>query len=195
MQLSGHHLRDGHLLALTTSGCAESMQPVLQVIDEGVSQPAIDDGQTYIFGKGNAVDFAPGGGLYGLCWCADMPGLRCASLESFQISVGHIEVVGPFTNHSFTCVRGQDCAGLQPLQGRGSLVGQVSLRTASCAMSSSGVRLSAANQHGTGRVEEDLATNVFTLSFGVSDMNDELDHSEKRGGIVRQSSAAKFFFG
>ena len=175
VHITGHQLRDGHRMALTSSsGCTSANQPVPHVANEGMSQPASDQGQRYVWqGDMNAMDFAPPGGHYSLCWCANLTGLACASLESFQIQAGRLEVVGPFANHSFTCVRGQDCTGL-PLQGVGFLTGQVSLRT-SCGKSGSPLSLSPANENATGIVEQDASSSmVFVLSFGVSDR--QLDH-------------------
>ena len=169
VRIAGHQLHDGHRMALTSSsGCSSANQPVPNVANEGVSQPASDQGQRYAWqGDTNAMDFAPPGGHYSLCWCADLPGLSCTSLESFQIEAGRLQVVGPFVNHSFTCVRGQDCTGL-PLQGVGFLTGEVSLRTA-CGKSGSLLSLSPANGNATGIVEQDASSVAFVLSFGVSD--------------------------
>ena len=188
VNITGYQLHDGHRMALAMSGCAGSSQPVPYVANEGVSQPAVDQGRRYVW-KGEAVGFAPAGGRYILCWCASTPGLMCTRPESFQIAAGHLEVVGPFANHSFTCVRGQDCAGLAPFQGVGSLVGQVSVSTACGTLVSSMLMLSPANQNAIGIVQQDdVSSAVFALSFGASDAYRQLDH-----GVSLDASDTGYF--
>ena len=166
VQLTGLQLREGHRLALTTStDCTGAKLPVPGISNDATSKPATSDGNWYTWGNVPA-DFLPEGGSYRLCWCSNMEGLACAGLESFHISAGLLEVVGPFTNHLFQCVRGQDCTDLRPFHGVGlSALDRVMVRASGCG--GSPLPISPSNVNGSAALEN--FSSVFSLNFGLSD--------------------------
>ena len=171
IQLNGFHLRDGHRLALTKSGdCGAANLPVAGISNDGMSEPASTG--NYLWGDIPA-EFIPEGGIYRLCWCANMPGLACPGLESFQLSAGLLHVAGPSGDHLFHCVRGQDCTGLSPFRGEGlSPLDRVSIRTGGCG--STVLQISPANVEGSAVLESFEST--FSMHFGSSNAGLGLDH-------------------
>ena len=188
--LSGFHLRDGHRLALTKSeDCDGAKLPVAGVANDGTSKPASGEGNLYTWGDVPA-DFLPEGGTYRLCWCANMAGLLCANLESFQLFAGLLEVAGPFSDQLFQCVRGQDCSSLEPFRGVGlSSLDRLSLRAGGCG-GGAVMQISPANADGTASLEPAmLGESDFSLhfDFGASDAELGLDH-----GLIIDASEAGY---
>ncbi|CAE7779820.1 gefF [Symbiodinium sp. CCMP2592] len=178
--LGGFHLRDGHRLALTMSeDCGGAKLPVAGIASDGTSKPASGEENLYTWGDVPA-DFLPEGGTYRLCWCANMAGLVCASLESFQLFAGLLEVAGPLSDQLFQCVRGQDCVGLEPFRGVGlSTLDRLSLRTGGCG-GLAVMQISLANAEGIASLEPAVfGESDFSLhfDFGTSDAELGLDHS------------------
>ena len=135
-----------------------------------MSQLAAANGSSYIWGSGS--DFAPEGGTYTLCWCANVRELTCDSLQSFQVAAGRLLVLGPLINHSFTCVRSSDCSDLTPILGAGlSSSSKVALRKGGCG-SPIELLVSASNSNGVANFS-DSAT---ILTFGKSDLTLGLDY-------------------
>ena len=161
LHLTGQGLRDGHHLAVVPSrySCnADELVP--NIANFGISDAASDSSYRW----GDAMDFVPAGGIYGLCWCHS----SCLSLGDFQFLAGELQVVGPFADHSFTCVRGQDCTGLVGFQGHGlSTHDLVSVRT-TCGAGS--MQISLANTNGLGSLSGAVS---FLLSFGSSGTSED----------------------
>ena len=172
VQIQGFQLRKRHRLAITSGDCARAV-PVPNIAREGMTPT--DDGSNYSWGQGS-MDFIPQGGFYALCWCVNLRELTCDTLQNYHIMAGQVEVVGPFSNHLFQCVRGHDCSGLQPLEGVGLVLdNQVALRSNGCG-SSTFLQISVANSHGIASLESLPGTGsngsnsfaTFSLSFGTS---------------------------
>ena len=163
IEITGFHLQDGHRLAVTESNCNTGKVAVSGVVAQGVSKPATSEGHRYVWGD-SSVEFSPEGGIYNLCWCANMRDLQCGSLQTdFILSAGKLEVIGPFRNHSLDCVRGQTCLGLRPFQGHQlSLEDRVAVRRA-CG-GSEVLSLALANPNGTGSLS--TFDGEFYLTFG-----------------------------
>ena len=162
VELTGFQLQDGHRLALTTSSCDSSKVAVSGVVAQGISNPATSKGIRYVWGQ-SASDFIPEGGLYNLCWCAGMRQLSCTSLkENFVLPAGQLKVAGPFANHSFDCVRGQDCSDLRTFGHLLSVWNQVAVRYA-CG-GSEFLSVASANPNGTGSLA--TSNGNFSVSFG-----------------------------
>ena len=178
LQIEGFQLRDGHRLSITSSTNCGVAQVVPNIAQEGMSQT--NDGSIYSWGHLSLMDFVPQGGEnYGLCWCANMQDLTCNTLQSYQISAGQLQVVGPFSNHLFHCVRGQDCTGLQPVEGVGLGDNQVALRSNGCG-SSSFLQISLTNKNVIANLQSLPANDsfvTFSLSFGISIPEEGLDHT------------------
>ena len=163
VDIMGFQLQDGHHLALTKSSCDAGKVAVSGVASQGISKPATHRGSRYVWGNSRS-EFSPEGGLYNLCWCANMRSLTCGSLRTnFILSAGQLEVIGPVANHSFECVRGQDCSGLTAFQGHLlSSENEVALRN-ECGGSEM-LSVAAANPEGTGSLS--ISSGVFSLAFG-----------------------------
>eukprot|EP00438_Fugacium_kawagutii_P003116 Skav207543 [mRNA] locus=scaffold2063:30905:33294:+ [translate_table: standard] len=131
VEIMGFQLQDGHRLVLTESSCGGGIAAVSGVVAQGISDPATNTGSRYVWGE-SGNEFIPQGGLYNLCWCANLRHLRCESLrDNFVLSAGQLEVIGPLSNHSFECVRGWDCSGLAVFRGHSlSSQNQVAIRNA-----------------------------------------------------------------
>ena len=92
LNLLGFSLQDGHQLAVDASGsCAGALLEVPGIAQSGISKPATQQGTLYTWGD-VAVDFLPEPSVFALCWCANMNGLACDSLEAFQILAGQLQV-------------------------------------------------------------------------------------------------------
>lgn len=178
LQIEGFQLRDGHRLSITSSETCGVAQVVPNIAQQGMSQT--NDGSIYSWGHLSLMDFVPQGGEnYGLCWCANLRDLTCNTLQSYQISAGQLQVVGPFSNHLFHCVRGQDCTGLQPVEGVGLGDNQVALRSNGCG-SASFLQISLSNGKGIANLQSLPANDsfvTFSLSFGISIPEEGLDHT------------------
>ena len=177
LTLGGFSLQDGHKLAVLSSGCfPNTLLQVPNVPDSGMSKPATQEGSLYVWGEAS-VDFVPEGGFYGLCWCPNMHDVTCMELQDFQISAGQLRVVGPLSAHVFQCARGQDCAGLGPVQGVGlSANNYVSIRSEGCGSARS-IAISPANTNGTAYMEIiDEPSVVVSLAFGESILQEGIDH-------------------
>eukprot|EP00438_Fugacium_kawagutii_P036174 Skav232961 [mRNA] locus=scaffold1735:105934:108039:- [translate_table: standard] len=163
VQIKGFQLHDGHHLALTQSSCDTGKVAVSGVVAQGISYPATNSGSEYVWGDSGS-EFSPVGGLYNLCWCANMRHLGCESLENnFVLSAGQLEVIGPFSNHSFECVRGQNCSGLTAFRGRLlSAQNQVALRNA-CG-GAVPMSVASTNPNGTGALS--ISSGDFSIGFG-----------------------------
>ena len=172
VEITGFNLQDGHRLALSTSSCdSGGKAAVPNVVAQGISKPATSSGSLHVWGDA-AGDFSPEGGIYNLCWCANMRDLQCGSLQTdFILSAGQLEVIGPFRNHSLDCVRGQTCLGLRPFQGHQlSIEDRVAVRRA-CG-GSEVLPLALANPNGTGSLS------TFDGEFYLTFVNVLLDADE-----------------
>ena len=173
ISISGSRLQDGHRLAVSLSDCSSAKLPVLNVANEGISSSATENGSRYVWNHTANDLFAPEGGSYNLCWCANMGDLSCDGLDShFVVSAGQLKVLGPFANHTFTCVRGQDCLHLSPVIGLAiSTADSVAVR--SICTSATPLQLSANNSLGVGglglgELIEQTGYTALTLGFGTS---------------------------
>eukprot|EP00438_Fugacium_kawagutii_P028600 Skav226692 [mRNA] locus=scaffold3971:163350:175064:- [translate_table: standard] len=164
VEISGFQLQNGHRLALTKSSC-DAPSAVSGVVAEGISMPATFNGSRYVWGD-TLIDFHPEGGVYNLCWCANMRDLSCVSLRAnFIVFAGQLEVIGPLANHSFECVRGQDCSGLTAFQGHSlSSQNQVALRNA-CG-GSEPLSVASGNPNGTGSLSSGVDGGELSIAFG-----------------------------
>ena len=164
VEIKGFHLQDGHHLALSKSSCDTNKVALPGVVAQGISKPATKSGSRYVWGD-RATDFVPEGGLYNLCWCANMRDLSCLGLRTnFILSAGQLQVSGPLANHLFECVRGQKCFDLSPFQGHSlSVLNQVAVRNSACG-GPQFLSLAPANPNGTGSLN--IVGNNFALALG-----------------------------
>ncbi|CAE7458020.1 dbo [Symbiodinium sp. CCMP2592] len=172
--ISGYNLQDGHRVALTESdSCQGALRTVPNLPNEGASGDASQG--VYTWGSSGS-DFAPEGGSYQVCWCANINGIVCDSLQLFQMAVGRLQVRGPSSAHSFWCVRGRDCTDLQPLDGVGlSSSDQVVLRSAGCG-SVAFQQISPSNLNGIASLTPGSpGTSSLVLSFGESNLQQGVD--------------------
>ena len=133
----------------------------------GISQPASKNGTRYAWGVGEpALKLL--GGTYALCWCANIHDLTCAELQqNFLIAAGQLTVTGPF-QHTFSCVRGLDCA-VGPFEGHDLLVTDVVALRRDCPGNEL-LKVSEWNSQGLGRLKP-IDGSSFTVDFGVSSVD------------------------
>jgi hypothetical protein len=62
-------------------------------------------------------EFAPPGGHYKLCWCANMHGVQCTLKQNFLLDMGNITVEGPTAGATMVVARGQALLVEFPLHG------------------------------------------------------------------------------
>ncbi|CAE7548498.1 SVEP1 [Symbiodinium necroappetens] len=149
-----------------------ALRTVPNLPNEGASGDASQG--VYTWGS-RGSDFAPEGGSYQVCWCANINGILCDSLQLFQMAVGRLQVRGPSSAHSFWCVRGRDCTDLQPLFGVGlSSSDQVVLRSTGCG-SVAFQQISPSNLNGIASLGASPGTSGLVLSFGESNLQQGVD--------------------
>ena len=166
----GSHLQDGHRIGLASAACSAAKVAVPNVANSGISDLASNNGGQYVLGETEA-EFAPQGGYYNMCWCANINELACEDLNSnFLIAAGQLFVVGPSEN-LFECIRGRNCEQLKPFLGFGLLAtDSVAVRRDQCGLAAE-MPLSLENQNGKGNLllEEISNGTQLVLGFGVSD--------------------------
>ena len=164
-EISGSYFQNGHRMGLAVADCSAAKVAVPSVTNSGITDLASNSGKRYVFGD-EAEDFAPFGGYYNMCWCANIGDLTCEDLNSnFLISAGQLHVIGPSQN-LFECVRGRDCLGLEPFLGFGLLANDfIAVRRDQCGLAAE-MQLSADNQDGKGNFTSN-GTHL-ALGFGTS---------------------------
>ena len=169
--IEGYGLQDGHRIGLASSHCSTAKVAVPNVANSGISDLASSNGGRYVLGE-SPSEFAPEGGYYSMCWCANIGDLTCEDLNSnYLIEAGELHVIGPSVN-SFECVRGRDCSNLTPFLGFGlSALDSVAVRRDQCGLTAQ-LALSPENSVGKGNLslEEASGSNMsnLVLSFGMS---------------------------
>ena len=161
----GSSLQDGHQLAITSSSsCTLEKTSVPNIISGGISEVATEQGSRYEWGDVYS-DFTPLGGVYNLCWCANMGSLTCDNLNNnFLLSTGQLLVAGP-SYHQLQCLRGSDCIDLAFNGHDLILTDQIAVRVDGCG-GAIAAQISNANINGLGDLQ--ASGTSFLLGFGVS---------------------------
>ena len=165
IEILGSSLQDGHQLAITSSlSCTLEKTSVPNIISGGISEVATEQGTSYEWGNVYS-DFTPLGGVYNLCWCANMGSLTCDNLNNnFVLSAGQLLVTGP-SYHQLQCLRGSDCIDLAFNGYDLILTDQIAVRTDGCG-GAIAAQISIANINGLGNLQ--ASGTSFLLGFGVS---------------------------
>ena len=83
-------------MAIVSSECGPGMAAVSNIAGNGISTRAQQNGSSYKWGNAERR-FCPTGGVYNLCWCANMGTTTCPDLNNnFLLSAGQLIVAGPF---------------------------------------------------------------------------------------------------
>ncbi|CAE7915213.1 MKLN1 [Symbiodinium necroappetens] len=167
--IQGYSLQGRHRLAVAVLGNCGTGAFLSRA---GMSHES-PDGSDYTW-----TNFMPEGGTYQVCWCANMHGHDCAHADDFRIAAGWMEVKGPLTEQTFSCVRGADCHNLQPLNGTGLLHSLVAVRSAGC-WSRKGQQISPSNKKGIANVTQAGSNGTilyYVFTFGVSSVQHSIDN-------------------